>query len=119
MGGTELVGSLFSECHKGVEDEWGLCISDPGSWTELKPVVGALLLALVVRGQRLLGSFDLVFMVLIRGFDCRNFRYSAACWNFHSISGCWWTARKGSWYSAPTCSLSEPRSGIIPLLQWG
>ncbi|KAF9070548.1 chloride channel [Rhodocollybia butyracea] len=59
MGGTELVGSLFSECHKGVEDEWGLCISDPGSWTELKPVVGALLLALVVRGVLTVVTFGI------------------------------------------------------------
>lgn len=51
MGGTELVSSLFSECKRGVPDEWGLCLQDPGSWAQVRPVVTALLLALVVRGD--------------------------------------------------------------------
>ncbi|KAJ3896879.1 chloride channel [Lentinula edodes] len=59
MGGTELVSALFSECHKGVEDEWGLCLSDPGSWSQVTPVVGALLLALVVRGTLTLVTFGI------------------------------------------------------------
>ncbi|KAF8829185.1 hypothetical protein HHX47_DHR3001043 [Lentinula edodes] len=59
MGGTELVSALFSECHKGVEDEWGLCLSDPGSWYQVTPVVGALLLALVVRGTLTLVTFGI------------------------------------------------------------
>lgn len=51
MGGTELVSALFSECKKGVEDESGLCVTDPGSWAQVAPVIGALLLAFVVRGE--------------------------------------------------------------------
>ncbi|KAJ4483361.1 chloride channel [Lentinula aciculospora] len=59
MGGTELVSALFSECHKGIEDEWGLCLSNPGSWAQVTPVVGALLLALVVRGCLTLVTFGI------------------------------------------------------------
>ncbi|KAF5393443.1 hypothetical protein D9757_000639 [Collybiopsis confluens] len=59
MGGTELVSALFSECRKNFEDEWGLCLSDPGSWVQLKPVVGALLLALVVRGALTVVTFGI------------------------------------------------------------
>ncbi|KAJ3790799.1 chloride channel [Lentinula aff. detonsa] len=59
MGGTELVSALFSECHKGVEDEWGLCLSDPGSWAQVTPIVCALLLALVVRGALTLVTFGI------------------------------------------------------------
>ncbi|KIK67362.1 hypothetical protein GYMLUDRAFT_37467 [Collybiopsis luxurians FD-317 M1] len=57
MGGTELVSALFSECHQGVEDEWGLCLSDPGSWAQVTPVIGALVLALVVRGALTVVTF--------------------------------------------------------------
>ncbi|KAJ3762431.1 chloride channel [Lentinula raphanica] len=59
MGGTELVSALFSECHKGVEDEWGLCLSDPGSWTQVTPRIRELFLALVVRGALTLVTFGI------------------------------------------------------------
>ncbi|KAE9411425.1 hypothetical protein BT96DRAFT_961329 [Gymnopus androsaceus JB14] len=59
MGGTELVSALFSECKKGVEDESGLCVTDPGSWAQVAPVIGALLLAFVVRGALTVVTFGI------------------------------------------------------------
>ena len=56
MGGTELVYNLFAECRPGTGDTHrGLCIVDPPR--EALPVVGAIAVALVVKGALTIVTF--------------------------------------------------------------
>lgn len=120
MGGTELVSALFSECHKGVEDEWGLCLSDPGSWSQVTPVVGALLLALVVRGEGLEATCKIyVLIIAARYFDSGDIWDPIACWDLHPLSCRRCTGRQDDRDSTSIPSISTSRYAIFQCLQWG
>ncbi|KAG9009352.1 hypothetical protein FRB94_012169 [Tulasnella sp. JGI-2019a] len=56
MGGTELVYNLFAECTPGGDTHGGLCINEGDS---LKPVIGAIALALVVKGALTVVTFGI------------------------------------------------------------
>ena len=49
MGGTELVYNLFSECHLGRNSP--LCVSNPGSWDAIQPIITAIVTAMLVKGS--------------------------------------------------------------------
>jgi chloride channel 3/4/5 len=60
MGGTELVYNLFAECRKGSENtHFGLCVLDPGSMNSISPIIGALLLAMVIKGALTVVTFGI------------------------------------------------------------
>ena len=57
MGGTELVYNLFAECRPGGDTHSGLCILDPP--TQALPVIGAIAVALVVKGALTIITFGI------------------------------------------------------------
>ena len=58
MGGTELVYNLFAECRSGGKNTHsGLCVLDPP--TQAAPVIGALLVALLVKGALTIVTFGI------------------------------------------------------------
>ncbi|RXW25621.1 hypothetical protein EST38_g268 [Candolleomyces aberdarensis] len=57
MGGTELVYNLFSECHLGSHSS--LCVSNPGSWESVTPVLNAVLTAMIVKGCLTIVTFGI------------------------------------------------------------
>jgi chloride channel 3/4/5 len=60
MGGTELVYNLFSECRTGSRNTHsGLCVIDPGSYEHVRPVVRAILIAMLVKGTLTVVTFGI------------------------------------------------------------
>ncbi|KAG8863296.1 hypothetical protein FRB96_008787 [Tulasnella sp. 330] len=56
MGGTELVYNLFAECRPGEDSHQGLCVTEGQN---LHPVIGAIALALVVKGALTVVTFGI------------------------------------------------------------
>lgn len=60
MGGTELVYNLFAECRRGsAHQHSGLCTIDPGSMDSIRPRIGALLLAMVIKAALTIVTFGI------------------------------------------------------------
>ena len=58
MGGTELVYNLFAECRDGSKNTHsGLCVLDPP--TQAMPVIGAIFLAMLVKGALTIVTFGI------------------------------------------------------------
>ncbi len=57
MGGTELVYSLFEECHGDTHS--GLCIIDPGSFEKVWPIAKSILVAMIVKGGLTIVTFGI------------------------------------------------------------
>ena len=58
MGGTELVYNLFAECRDGSKNTHsGLCVLDPP--TQATPVIGAIFLAMLVKGALTIVTFGI------------------------------------------------------------
>lgn len=58
MGGTELVYNLFAECREGSHNTHsGLCVLDPP--TQAVPVIGAIFVALLVKGALTIVTFGI------------------------------------------------------------
>ncbi|KAG5648490.1 hypothetical protein DXG03_003101 [Asterophora parasitica] len=60
MSGTELVASLFSECHKGAGRQVsGLCSADPSTFFGIWPVVRAISVAMIVKAGLTVVTFGI------------------------------------------------------------
>jgi chloride channel 3/4/5 len=60
MGGTELVYTLFSECHKGTGNaNSSLCVLDPSTFQNIWPVIRALLVAMFVKAALTVVTFGI------------------------------------------------------------
>jgi len=59
MGGTELVYELFAECRTGGYTHSGLCVLDPGNYSQVWPLVRAILVAMVVKGALTVVTFGI------------------------------------------------------------
>jgi chloride channel 3/4/5 len=57
MGGTELVYTLFSECRKGAHSS--LCVLDPSTFSNIWPVIRAILVAMVVKAGLTVVTFGI------------------------------------------------------------
>ncbi|KAH9485429.1 H(+)/Cl(-) exchange transporter 5 [Psilocybe cubensis] len=60
MGGTELIYNLFAECRTGSRNTHsGLCIIDPGSFTQVWPVARSILVAMLVKAGLTVVTFGI------------------------------------------------------------